>query len=157
MKILCENMLHPTKNNWKDLLYIATTLDLQRTKLEILVYLRDNFDILISFDHEIFTQLNTEYPELLSTILIMRCKSFPTPPSFKFIKHIETTKQQDIKDKANLKIPWVALGVVIVGAYGYSHAVRIVSVGPLIPVVNSLFMIGLLYYAYSVAFDHWKK
>jgi len=157
MKILCENMLYPTKSNWKDLLYIAEALDLQRVKLEVLVYLRDNFDILVSFDHDIFTQLGEEFPGLLSTILEMRCKSYPTPPSYKFIQHVESSKIQIEKENADLNIPWIALGSLVVFAYIYQHAVKVVSIGPLIPIINSLFLLGLLFYAYTAIRKQWKQ
>lgn len=157
MKILCENMLHPTKSNWKDLLYIADSLDLQRMKLEVLLFLRDNFDILISFDHDVFVQLNEEFPGLFNTILAMRCKSSPAPPSSKFVEHITSVKVKEEEAKAELDIPWFALSVLIIGSYVYQHAIRIVSIGPLVPVVNTIFMLGLLYYGYTLIARHWKK
>ncbi len=157
MKILCENMLHPTKSNWRDLLQIADTLDLQRIKLDVLLFLRDNFDILISFDHDIFTRLNEEFPGLFNTILAMRRKTFPPPPSAKFIKHVEVLKINDKKAKEEAaSFPWFALIILFVSAYLYSHAIQIVSIGPLIPIINSLFMIGLLYYAYTMISKQWK-
>lgn len=157
MKILCENMLYPTKSNWRDLLNIATALDLQRMKLEVLVFLRDNFDILISFDHDIFIRLNEEFPGLLSTILAMRCKTFPSPPSYKFIEHIKETKlQEEKKGATEIGIPWVALLVLVVASYLYQHSIRIISIGPLVPIVNTVFIVGLLYYAYQMVSKQWK-
>ena len=104
-----------------------------------------------------FIQLNNEFPGLLNTILAMRCKSSPAPPSIKFVQHITTVKVKEEEAKAELDIPWFALFILITGSYFYQHAIRIVSIGPLIPIVNTLFMLGLLYYGYTLVARHWTK
>ena len=150
MKILCENMLHPTRTNWRDLLLLAESLDLTRLKLEVLIYLRDHLDMLGSYDREVYSQLSKDFPGLMSTVLAMRCKSSPAPPSMKFIKYIETAKKRDAEARNYVPVPWLPLLGLVTFAYIYSHAIRVVVVGPYIPAINACFILGMLYYAYTL-------
>ena len=157
MKILCESMLYPTTSNWRDLLFIAESLDLTRLKLEVLVFLRDHLDILGSYDHEVYDQLNKEFPGLMSTVLAMRCKSTPAPPSMKFIEYINGMKKQEMEARNHVPVPWIPFLGIIGFAYIYSHAVRVVVLGPYIPVMNAGFIVAVIYFGYNMVSNRTSK
>jgi hypothetical protein len=47
MRVLCENMLVPTKYNWLDLLRAANMLNAQRLFAQTVAFVRDNFSVLL--------------------------------------------------------------------------------------------------------------
>ena len=49
MKLLCENMLAPSENNWLDLLRAAQLLNSLRLELQVMGFLKTNFSVLRGF------------------------------------------------------------------------------------------------------------
>lgn len=147
---MCESMFVPTKTNWLDLLRAADALDLHRLRIEVMGFLRDNVDSLLSFDHTLFQSVTEEFPALLSDILTMRMITHPQPPSQTMIDGAKAAIDALEKEQAKIEVPWMALFLLVVGGFLYQYAVRVVSMGPMVPVVNSAALIGLLYYGYTV-------
>lgn len=147
MRVLCENMLVPTKFNWIDLLRVTDILHLPRLKLEIKTFLRDNLDLVRSYAADAVHGVNEEFPGLLEDILQMRWKSFPLPPSKILMDQVETsTKLAEQAARDDMSIPWEALLVIAVSAFLYQFVIRAVALGPLIPIINMIFVGSLVYY-----------
>ena len=47
-------------------------------------------------------------------------------------------------------MPWWALVTGLVCAFAYQHLIRVVSLGILVPVVNMVMFMGVMYYFYHV-------
>eukprot|EP01034_Spumella_vulgaris_P030986 gene30986-38291_t len=136
MKLLCENMLVPSENNWLDLLRAADLLNSQRIQLLATAYLRDNFSLLevqeekvdekvekkSSLDEKVeenssLSQLKEEFPGLLEELFEKRKEISPLPPSQLLINQCTTQSQKEKKEHN----PYVS---------------RFVSMGWVIPIVN---------------------
>lgn len=165
MKTMCESMLVPSSENWLGILKVAELVRSVRLMDQVHAYLRDNFSVLnevadvgefasVAGDGETtYLQfLRREYPSLVEEIFQDRIGAFPPPPS-----QILVTKMEDnhaALDSASNAPPFPIWALVVGGiaAFLYAQSATVVSLGPVVPFVNTLFLIGTLIWGYRRLF-----
>lgn len=154
MKVLCENMLVPTNDNWLDLLRASELLGLIRLKQTVVTYLRDNFHALRLGDADLLREedgegyysegeqneqfvkaLREEFPTLLEDILVSRSEYFPVAPSKIFIEQTTESKQATVLAQRP-QFPLWALGLAAACLFLYQHMSTIVPLGIMVPIMN---------------------
>lgn len=88
-----------------------------------------------------------EFPGLLEDLLESRKVLFPLPPSQLVIQQSYESNtaaaEQHARQKAPV-FPFWALGVAAVSMFVYQHISKIVALGPIIPVVNTIVLVVLI-------------
>jgi alpha-tubulin suppressor-like RCC1 family protein len=145
MRCLCENMLVPTKDNWRELLQVAESIHSSRLKSETVGFLRNHLgEAYLSGSTEDIEQ----FPGVMEDILRMRQVAFPTPPSKLLIEKITTNVKME-EENNKVDFPWVGLVIIAVIGFVFTFVVKVTSLGPLIPWLNGGMFIAVLFYAYK--------
>ena len=166
MKTMCESMLVPSSENWLGILKVAELVRSASLMDQVHAYLRDNFSTLNDmadvglFDGGVHSDkegtylqfLRREYPSLVEEIFQDRIASFPPPPSQVLVTKMEANHAA--LDSANNAPPFPIWALLIggVAAFLYAQSATIISLGPVVPFVNSLFLIGALIWGYRRIF-----
>jgi len=162
MRNMCESMLVASEDNWLDLLHAADMLESPRLMLEVEGYVRDNFAVVCPEEdfspdgmqrNATMAMLREEFPDFLDRIFEGRVDAHPLPPSHIFL---ETTKE-NLKNSGDLgdavrPFPTWALVAGLVSFFLYTQSAKVVALGPVIPIVNSLFILGMLLYTFRFLF-----
>ena len=87
----------------------------------------------------------------METVMKMRSRSHPYPPSQVMIDQSMLNAKADSADESTYfkypNVPWWQIGAVIVMTIFYPYVGRIVpSYGPVLPAINGIFTLGLLYF-----------
>eukprot|EP01041_Mallomonas_annulata_P005173 gene5173-10344_t len=167
MRLLCESLIAPSSSNWHILLEVANQLSCMRLLVEVEAFLRDNPRILMEpapapmaeadegeenedKDPDVIDELSglqwlrAEFPDVVVSLLDQRQRLHPAPPSHLLTSRVLTnTRTEDAKATA---VPWRSIVMVLVAACAYQIFLRVVSFGPLVPVINLGGLIALVYY-----------
>jgi hypothetical protein len=163
MRDMCESMLVPSEDNWLDLLQAADLLNSQRLLIEVEGFIRDNFSVLCPDEdyseagrsnNSTMAMLRQDFPDTLNRVFTARLAAHPLPPSHALMEHTMGNKRKQEEVEAAPPFPWWALGAGIVLFYLYAQLSRIVALGPLVPVVNVIFIVGMAWY---IGKDVYKK
>jgi hypothetical protein len=147
MKVLCENMLVPSHNNWLDLLRAARLFNCSRLETEVIGFLRDNIsDLSIGNTSQILTE---EFPDLITNIMTMRQRSFPMPPSQALLTRA-ADNSKDVSTFQGDSMSWWSIALTLIGVIVYQYVLRVVALGPLVPVINLVGLAGVGYYFYTM-------
>ena len=152
MRVLCESMLVPSASNWLDLLHVSDMINSTPLRLQVEGFLRDNFSVLQAEETEVhagqsITQLlGIEYPGLLERVLDQRREVYPLPPSQVFIRKVA----DDVVKKAEVTLapvfPIWALVLGVVACILYMKVQAIVSIGWVVPAINTAFISSAIIY-----------
>ena len=96
--------------------------------------------------------LREEFPEFLDRVFEGRVDAHPLPPSQIFVETtVENLKGNDDLDKVRPFPTWALVGG-LVGFFLYVQTSKFVTLGPVIPVVNVMFIGGCLVYVFRFIF-----
>ena len=165
MKQLCEAMLIPNRYNWLDLLRAADLIGSRNLLYQTTLFLRDNFDLMAqsleSYDDSVsegsqstlMSVVKTEFPWLLEELMMLRKSNFMAKPNEALVAYVlASNKQVEDKGKSPL-VPLWAMAVIIVMGMGYNQVKNHLTIGWLVPVFNSVCMLGLAVLVYFKFFD----
>ena len=161
MRNMCESMLVPSEDNWLDILQAADMLDSTRLQLEVEGFVRDNFSVVCPDEdfspsgmkgNVTMTMLRDEFPEFLDRVFEDRVDAHPLPPSHIFVESTkENMKASGDIDKVSPFPMWALVGG-LVAFFLYIQTAKIVTLGPVVPVINVLFIGGCLLYLFRFIF-----
>ena len=170
MRHICENMLVCSEENWVDVLHSAELLESSRLRIEVEGYLRDNFAVLdpedelqenVSIDEDLkggddqsttLTMLRDEFPSFVESVFLSRLDAHPLPPSQLLLQRThDNTRIVDEADGAP-PFPLWALGAGVAVFFIYAQSATVITLGPIIPIVNVLFVVGMIVYLYRHMF-----
>lgn len=147
MRLLCENMLIPTKENWMELLQVADAINSVRLKNETICFLRNHLGDTLKDRHSLEKSFE-QFPDVLETILKMRQVAYPTPPSKILVDQVIANVKLN-QEKSTIEIPWVGISLLVISGYIYTQLIRSKSLGPMIPFINMFMIAGLFFFAYK--------
>lgn len=147
LKRLCESMLVPSHDNWVDLLRAATLFDSPQLEADVVSFLRDNVDDLLRVKD---AGISEEFPLLLPHVMEIRRASFPLPPAQSLAAYTSQVAQVSKEKREQFHMPYWAILSALLAAFTYQHVIRVVSLGVLVPVVNVVMFMGVMYYFYYV-------
>jgi len=162
MKVLCESMLVPSAANWLTLLSISDMLNSANLRLQVECFLRDNFSLIgrdatYRVDEEtsrpVMEILKEHHPTLVERVFELRREAYPLPPSQLLIAQTNVNIKAEAK-KIDLPFPIWALVASIVAFYILTQIGNVIVIGPIMPFVNGLFMLGMI--LWSVKGIAWK-
>jgi hypothetical protein len=92
----------------------------------------------------------------MGTVIEMRSSSHPYPPSQVMIDQSMLNAKADAADESafrNPDVPWWQIGLVVAMTIFYPYVGRMVpSYGPILPIINGVFTLGLLYFFFKKYF-----
>lgn len=147
LKRLCESMLVPSHDNWIDLLRAATLFNSPQLQVEVISFLRDNVDAIMKVKD---LGISEEFPDLLTEVMDIRRAAFPLPPAQSLVAYTTHVQALSKEKRETFHMPWWAIVAGLVSAFTYQHVVRVISLGILVPVVNVVMFMGVMYYFYYV-------
>ena len=162
MRYVCESMLVPSEDNWLDILHAADMLDSKRLKLEVEGFVRDNFAVVCPdedfsqagiHNNTTMTMLREEFPEFLDRVFESRVDAHPLPPSQIFLETTTVNEKISAEESGfQSPFPMWALVTMLVTFFLYTQMASIISLGPIIPIVNVLFVLGMIAYVFRDLF-----
>jgi hypothetical protein len=147
LKRLCESMLIPSHDNWIDLLRAATLFNSPQLEVDVLAFLRDNVEDVMKVKD---MGISEEFPNLLSQIMEIRRSAYPLPPAQGLVTYTNHVAKESKEKREQFHMPYWAIAAGLVAAFTYQHVIRVVSLGVLVPVVNVVMFMGVMYYFYYV-------
>ena len=164
MKSMCESMLVPSEQNWLGLLKVAELVRSTKLLSQVQGFLRDNFTILnekvdgddgedTSEDLTYLQYIRKEYPVLAEIIFSERLCFFPSPPSQILVSKMEEIFKATEAAKEAPPFPIWALLLGGVVAFLYAQTSNIIALGPLVPIINIAFLLGVLFWGYRRLFS----
>lgn len=81
-------------------------------------------------------------------VMELRHMSYPLPPSQTLIQHANTVGTIVNEKKSKFHLPLWALALGLLSAFAYQHIARVVTLGPVVPVINALAFVGVIFYFY---------
>ena len=147
LKRLCESMLIPTHDNWIDILRAATLFHSPQLEEDVKSFLRDNIEDVMKVKD---MGISEEFPELLTEIMEIRRVSYPLPPAQSLVEYTTHVAKETKEKREQFHMPWWAIVAALASAFVYQHVIRVVSLGVLVPVVNVVIFLGIMYYFYHV-------
>lgn len=92
-------------------------------------------------------QLKSEFPELLDRLLQMRSILSPAPPSVVLNQQRAVNMSESVKRATKLPtFPKLALLMALVSLYFYQYFSNMISIGPMVPFINSVAVVGVIGY-----------
>jgi hypothetical protein len=88
-------------------------------------------------------------PQSPSDVMELRRIAFPSPPNQLLIDHNSFVKRKVEEKRRTIHLPWWSLVMAILLSLVYREVVTVISLGPLVPVINILGLCGLVYYFYT--------
>ncbi len=166
MKTMCESMLVPSTENWLGILKVAELVRSVRLMDQVHAYLRDNIRILNESadvgdfnggkndeDETTYLQfLRNQYPSLVKEIFQDRINVSPPPPSQILVSKIESNHAAMDTESNAPPFPLWALALGLITAFLYAQSATIVTLGPVVPFINTAFLIGALIWGYRRLF-----
>lgn len=81
----------------------------------------------------------------------LRRVAYPVPPDQSLIDHTSFVKRKAEEKRNTVHLPWWSIVMAVISIFAYREAITIISLGPLIPVINIAGLLGLVYYFYQTA------
>lgn len=78
----------------------------------------------------------------------LRRIAYPTPPSQLLIDHTAFIKRKVEEKRNTIHLPWWSMIMALLLSFVYREVVTVVSLGPLVPIINISGLLGLVYYFY---------
>ena len=151
MKLTCESMLVVNDDNWLDVIQVAEMVTSHRLKLQVEGYIRDHFTLLNEeILHPVAGEnvstgsifLRSSHPYIYKSILKARRRVFPPPPSQLLLDSSKSSTEAAEAAQDVGPFPLWALVVGLILFFLYAQSATIVALGPVIPIVNTIFIIG---------------
>ena len=168
MRTLIEGMLVPSKSNWLDLLRTADSIGSKRLMHMCLCFLRDNFAVLnenITYENELDNEgldgsldspkyesamsvIKEEFPWLLENILTCRRNLHASSPSKLLINRLKIANDGTNVPKKSILTPLIGIVLIVIALPLYNHFKQYFIIGPMVPIVNTLCVLFILYMMY---------
>ena len=81
----------------------------------------------------------------------LRRISYPIPPDQSLIDHTSFVKKKAEEKRNTVHLPWWSMIMAVLLLFAYREVVTVISLGPLVPVINVAGLLGLVYYFYQTA------
>jgi hypothetical protein len=162
MKEVCENMLVPSTDNWLEILNVADMLRSKRLQLEVDGFVRDNFSVICPEedfsptglrDNKTIAMLREDFPDFLGRAFEARLDAHPLPPSMVLMDKTMGNNKAIKEEAERPPFPTWALVTGIITFFLYTQSSKVVTLGPIIPIVNVVFVLGMLLYMFRFIFS----
>jgi len=153
MRLHCESMIKPDRENWGEILRIGTQIESNKLVEDVRIYLCENTGALTEAIANGVTneELGVDLQSLLDNIMGMRRESYPSPPNHSMLDLVKKNSKTSLafSNGKPPSIPYLAIGLVVVMTLMYPYVQFLVSYGPILPVLNAVVTCMVAYLAFK--------